>query len=77
MMRTENIKDIIGNSLSDLYDKAFNDGVEATVKAIIKQIEIVIGAMILDGYEEEDSCIKYLKELIIELNNDTKKGKNT
>lgn len=34
---------------------------------VIDRIEITKGAMILDGYEPEDSCIKFLNELIKEI----------
>ena len=36
-------------------------------KNIIDKIKITRGAMILDGYDELDSCIKYMDELIKEV----------
>lgn len=36
---------------------------------IIDEVEITKGAMILDGYDEEDSCIHYMNGLIKELKN--------
>ena len=36
-------------------------------KDIIDKIKITRGAMILDGYDEYDSCIKYMDELIEEI----------
>ena len=38
-------------------------------KDIIDKIKITRGAMILDGYDEYDSCIKYMDELIEEIEN--------
>lgn len=45
---------------------------EMLKKWIIDQLEITKGAMILDGYEPEDSCIKYMEELIQKLKPDKK-----
>lgn len=36
-------------------------------KEIIDKIKVTRGAMILDGYEEFDSCVKYMDELIKEV----------
>ena len=36
-------------------------------KNIIDKIKVTRGAMILDGYDEFDSCIKYMDELIKEI----------
>ena len=36
-------------------------------KNIIDKIKIYRGAMILDGYDEFDSCVKYMDELIKEV----------
>lgn len=36
-------------------------------KEIVDKIKVTRGAMILDGYEEEDSCIKFMDELIKEI----------
>ena len=36
-------------------------------KNIIDKIKVTRGAMILDGYDEFDSCIKYMDELIKEV----------
>ena len=38
-----------------------------TDKNIIDKIKIYRGAMILDGYDEFDSCVKYMDELIKEI----------
>ena len=40
------------------------------VKKIIDNAIITRGAMILDGYEEEDSCVKYISEFIEDLKNE-------
>lgn len=36
-------------------------------KEVIDKLHITVGAMILDGYDELDSCVKYVNELIHEL----------
>ena len=36
-------------------------------KNIIDKIKITRGAMILDGYDDDDSCVKYMDELIKEV----------
>ena len=36
-------------------------------KEIIEKLKATRGAMILDGYEPEDSCIKFMNDLIDEL----------
>ena len=36
-------------------------------KNIIDKIKITRGAMILDGYDEFDQCVKYMNELIKEV----------
>ena len=36
-------------------------------KEIIEKLKVTRGAMILDGYEPEDSCIKFMNDLIKEL----------
>lgn len=36
-------------------------------KEVIDKLHITVGAMILDGYDEFDSCVKYVNDLIREL----------
>lgn len=36
-------------------------------KEIIEKLKVTRGAMILDGYEPEDSCIKFMNDLLKEL----------
>lgn len=36
-------------------------------KEVIGKLRITVGAMILDGYDELDSCVKYVNDLIREL----------
>lgn len=36
-------------------------------KEVIGKLRITVGAMILDGYDELDSCVKYVNDLICEL----------
>lgn len=39
-------------------------------KEVIDKLNITVGAMILDGYDEFDSCVKYVNDLIRELDED-------
>lgn len=39
-------------------------------KEVIDKLHITVGAMILDGYDELDSCVKYINDLIRELDED-------
>ena len=45
----------------------FYEGGKSIVNDISKQLHILVGAMILDGYDENDSCIKYVNDFIKEL----------
>lgn len=36
-------------------------------KEVIDKLHITVGALILDGYDELDSCVKYINDLIREL----------
>ena len=36
-------------------------------KEVIDKLHITVGAIILDGYDEFDSCVKYVNDLIREL----------
>lgn len=36
-------------------------------KEVIDKLHITVGAMILNGYDEFDSCVKYVNDLIREL----------
>ena len=40
---------------------------KAIISDIIDEVAITKGAMILDGYDEEDSCIHYMNGLVKEL----------
>ena len=46
---------------------------KAIISDIIDEVAITKGAMILDGYEEEDSCIHDMNGLVKELSDFTKK----
>ena len=48
----------------------YNNEIEIYKKQVIDKLHILIGAMILDGYDEYDSCVKYVNELIKELENE-------
>lgn len=49
--------------------------IESVLDDVIDEVAIVKGAMILDGYDEEDSCIHYMNELVNELKELSKKFK--
>lgn len=52
-------------SLSDM--RLFENDLEYIHKQdVIDHLKVTRGAMILDGYEEEDTCIKFIDELINE-----------
>ena len=44
-----------------------SDTIRALLNDVIDEVAITKGAMILDGYNEEDSCIHYMNGLIKEL----------
>ena len=46
---------------------------KAIISDIIDEVAITKGAMILDGYDEEDSCIHYMNGLVKELSDLNKK----
>ena len=46
---------------------------KAIISDIIDEVAITKGAMILDGYDEEDSCIHYMNGLVKELSDFNKK----
>lgn len=48
-------------------EKDFVSGAEMVQKHILDRAIITRGAMILDGYDEYDSCIKYMNEFINEI----------
>ena len=56
----------VNTSIEYVDDVVFN---RKTIKDIIDNAIITRGAMILDGYDEEDSCIKFMSELIEEIKN--------
>ena len=49
---------------------------KAIINDIIDEVAITKGAMILDGYDEEDSCIHYMNDLVKELSDFNKKINN-
>lgn len=46
----------------------FIDGANWLKSLLLEKLQVYKGAMILDGYEPEDSCIKFMNELIEEIN---------
>lgn len=63
------IEDVVKNDENDNYIEISNETVNAAIyrKELRDKIIVTKGAMILDGYEPEDSCIKFMNELIDEL----------
>ena len=76
------LRDCIRNSTTPTMEsiKAFDSAISVIEKTNLQTINAAIyrkelrdkviatkGAMILDGYEPEDSCIKFMNELIDEL----------
>lgn len=51
-MKIERIKKVINDENKDV--------IKATLMDVFDELKITTGAMILDGYEDDDSCIKYL-----------------
>lgn len=54
-----------------LYQETQNDfkaGANWLKSLLLEKLEVYKGAMILDGYEPEDACIKFMNELIEEIN---------
>ena len=40
---------------------------------VIEELKVVKGAMILEGYEPEDSCIKYMEDIINQFKDEYRK----
>lgn len=54
-----------------LYQETQNDfkaGANWLKSLLLEKLQVYKGAMILDGYDPEDSCIKFMNELIEEIN---------
>lgn len=66
----EDLSTIYGDTPVDLIEMCFADGAISMKNEIAKQLHIIVGAMILDGYDEYDSCVKFVNEYIKELEND-------
>lgn len=47
---------------------AFKNGASWLKSLLLEKLQVYKGAMILDGYDPEDSCIKFMNELIEEIN---------
>lgn len=48
--------------------ESFEAGAEYLKSFLLGKLQVYKGAMILDGYDPEDSCIKFMNELIEEIN---------
>ena len=60
------------DEIGDLIFYAYMEGAEYTQKVASDKAKVTRGAMILDGYDEYDSCIKYMGEYINDIINITK-----
>ena len=58
-MKIERIKKVINDENKDV--------IKATLMDVFDELKITTGAMILDGYEDDGSCIKYLNMTINEI----------
>lgn len=69
MMPPYEVTRIIDSAIT-VIEKSDTSKVNALLfkKEVIDKLHITVGAMILDGYDECDSCVKYINELICELN---------
>lgn len=69
MMPPSEVTRIIDSAIT-VIEKSDTSKVNALLfkKEVIDKLHITVGAMILDGYDECDSCVKYINELICELN---------
>ena len=69
MMLPSEVTRIIDSAIT-VIEKSDTSKVNALLfkKEVIDKLHITVGAMILDGYDECDSCVKYINELICELN---------
>lgn len=57
------------DSVITVIEKSYTSKANAVLfkKEVIDKLHITVGAMILDGYDEFDSCVKYVNDLIREL----------
>lgn len=69
MMSPSEVTRMIDSAIT-VIEKSDTSKVNALLfkKEVIDKLHITVGAMILDGYDECDSCIKYVNQLISELN---------
>lgn len=68
MMKINRINKIINDVAAKDGDIGIvSDTIRALLNDVIDEVAITKGAMILDGYDEEDSCIHYMNGLIKEL----------
>lgn len=69
MMSPSEVTRMIDSAIT-VIEKSDTSKVNALLfkKEVIDKLHITVGAMILDGYDECDSCVKYINELICELN---------
>lgn len=63
----ENVRIYVAEQAVILAETEAYEQLEALKQKAVDRASITMGAMILDGYEPEDSCVKYVQELIEEL----------
>lgn len=54
---------------SDNSDPLYRQGAKDMLADVIDELKIAVGAIILDGYDEYDSCVKMLNEWIDDFKN--------
>lgn len=71
MIQPSELTRIIDSAIT-VIEKSDTSKVNAVLfrKEVIDKLHITVGAMILDGYDELDSCVKYVNDLIRELDED-------
>ena len=68
MMSPSEVTRMIDSAIT-IIEKSYTSKANAVLfkKEVIDKLHITVGAMILDGYDEFDSCVKYVNDLIREL----------
>ena len=68
MMPPSEVTRMIDSAIT-VIEKSDTSKAKAVVfkKEVIDKLHITVGALILDGYDEFDSCVKYVNDLIREL----------
>ena len=68
MMSPSEVTRMIDSAIT-VIEKSYTSKANAVLfkKEVIDKLHITVGALILDGYDELDACVKYVNDLIREL----------